>query len=146
VSYPEPRRIEISTVDVMGLTYLELARVSIVADVPQDRIVAALQRAIAGDASPAEGELGARVLYAIALQLERRIDRALTWADAETWRVVFTTASPRELEAEADAEIAAATISGAPVVERAGDLTLAHAAAYGRLHERARAKSPRGRR
>ena len=37
MSYPEPRRIEISTVDVMGLTYLELARVSIVADVPQDR-------------------------------------------------------------------------------------------------------------
>ena len=145
MSYPEPRRVEVMTTDVMGLTFLELARVAVVSGVAQDRLTATLQASISPGATPEQAELGAIVLYAIALQLERRLDRALTWEDAQSWRVVFVQAPVKLAEAEADAEVQAATISGAPIVPRAGDLTLAHAAAYGRHAERIRKAAPRAR-
>jgi len=149
VSYPPARRVELRTVDISGLTYLELARVAVAAHVPQAGLVEALKAGIAPGATAEIEERAAILLYAIAWQLERRLDRDLTWDDAQTWRVVYSPVDPDDellVDAEADAEVAAAMLSGAPIVERAGDLTLAQGAAYGRAHDRARKATPRPRR
>jgi hypothetical protein len=140
--------VEFTTADLLGLTALEWARVSVLAKVPQDRLNELARAAIDHRASPEEIELGTLILYAAALQLERRINPALTWDDAQTWHVAIRSApeESRAIEAEADAVVQAAMISGAPVVERAGDLTVAHMAAYGRARDRARAGAPRSRR
>jgi hypothetical protein len=140
MAYPVPRRVEFTTADLLGLTALEWARVAVLAGVPQDRLSDLARSAVTHRASPEEIEAGTLVLYAAALQLERRLDRSLTWDDAQTWAVAFVTAEAEAklVEAEADAEVQAAMISGVPIVDHAGELTVAHMAAYGRAHERAR--------
>lgn len=148
MSYPVPRVVEYTTADVLGLTVLEWARVSTIARVPRKELGRLARLAVSpDDASPEELETAAEVMYAIALQLERRLDRALTWDDAQGWRVVIRQA-PAELalvEAEAEAEVMASMLSGAPIVDRAGELSLAHVNAYGRAHDAARkaARRPR---
>jgi hypothetical protein len=144
--YPEPRRVEISTADVLGLTVLEWARVSVIANVPQQRLGTLARLAIDKNGEPDEIELGVMVLYAIAYQLERRINPLLTWEDAQAWRVVVSTAPEAAAlaEAEAEAEVAAAMLSGAPIVRRAGELRIAHVAAYADAREKQRKAARRG--
>jgi hypothetical protein len=146
--YPEPRRVEISTADVLGLTVLEWARVSVVADVARERLAGLTRLAVTNTGEPAEIEAAARVVYAIALMLERRLDPAISWDEAQTWRVVMRRA-PAEaalIEAEAEAEVSAAILTGTPVEPRAGALRIAHVAAYGKAHEAQRKAAKRHRR
>lgn len=145
MAYPVPRRVEFTTADLLGLTALEWARVAVLAKVPQDRLSDLARAAVDHRASPEEIEQGTLVLYAAALQLERRLDPSWTWAQAQTWAVAFVVAAEEAqlVEAEADAEVQAAMISGIPIVDHAGELTVAHMAAYGRAHERARQARPR---
>jgi len=146
MSYPTPRPVEYTTADVLGLTVLEWARVSVIARVPRRELGRLARLAVSPeDASAEELETAAEVMYAIALQLERRLDRSLTWEDAQSWRVIIRPA-PSDVaivEAEAEAEVAASMLTGAPIVPRAGELSLAHVNAYGKAQDAARKEARR---
>lgn len=139
--YPAPRRVTFSPADLLTLTPLETARVSVLADASLESLVPLLERLGQPDRTPVEVERGTLVAYAIALQLERRLDRALSWDDAQTWDVhvdYSDLAALRLVRAEAEAQVAAAMLTGAPVAPTAAEVTLAQMAEYGRVHERAR--------
>jgi hypothetical protein len=129
--------------DTLSLTQLEWARVAVVVGVRNDQLGTLLRAVTSGQGTPEELEQGTAAMYGIALQLERRLDRSLTWADAETWAVAIRDdAEALELaEAEDDAVVQAAIVTGAPVADHAQDVTIGQMAAYGRAHERERARA-----
>lgn len=129
---PEPRPVTLTLGGVRSLTILEIARASAIAGVRREdteRLLRSLNNP-AGD--PADLERAAELLYAWALMIERRRDPALTWEEAQTWRVTFDLdAADVIADAEADAAVAAAIATGLTPAD-AGQLTLAQADAYDR--------------
>jgi hypothetical protein len=147
-AYPEPRRIVVTLADTRRLTILERARACAYAGVAEaelDSLYAAVTR---HEGTPAQVEQGATLFYAIAYQLERRLDPALTWADAQTWNLVLDLAAPPDpiAEAEAAASVEASLATGLPPAV-AGELTLAQLDAYaGHARERDKKRRRAGRR
>lgn len=128
----EPRTVVVTVAGIKGLTILEVARASVLAGVKRTDTERLMRTMLDPDADPADLERGATLLYAWSLQLERRIDPTLTWEDAQTWRVVFdveATEADELVEAEAEAVVEAARVSGLPPRE-AGELTLAQLGHY----------------
>lgn len=127
----DPRAVTVTLAGIRSLTILEVARASAIAGVRQGdarRLLRSLNDP-AGD--PADVELAATLLYAWALMLERRAEPGLTWEQAQTWRVVLELGSTDPIaEAEAEATVAAALMTGLPP-DVAGGLTLAQAEQYG---------------
>jgi hypothetical protein len=147
--YPEPRHLTITLADLRRCTILERARALAVAGVDErdaNRLLASVQR---HDAPADMIERGVLLFYAIAWQLERRIDPELTWETAQTWELaVDVRDAPDPLaEAEALASVEAAIATGLPPAQ-AGDLTLAQVEAYGTVRKDAerRQRGRRGRR
>ena len=130
-AYPDPRRVVVTLADTRRLTVLERARACALAAIgPAD--IGPLLRAVARDeGGPETLETGVTLLYAIAYQLELRLDPALTWADAQTWDLGLDLETAPdagdELAAEESVEYAIAT-GLAPEV--AGNLTMAQLDAY----------------
>jgi hypothetical protein len=144
--YPERRRVVLTWADSMGLTVLEQARACVLAGVGQ-RDAGRLQRAIIDDsASPEDVLQGTLLWYAIAYELELRRDPSTTWADAQAWDVKFDPAGRDQraelLEAEAEARVTAALVTGIPP-EQAGELSMADLAAYRDVRERAEREAKR---
>lgn len=141
----EPREVVLTIAHVRGLTVLESARALATAGVRQadaQRLVLTLGRR---DAEPAEVELAAELLYAFAWQYVRRTEPAVTWDEAQSWRVILDLEARDELaEAEAIASVDAAIVTGLPPGV-AGDLSLAQLDEYRRIgDERAKAaRAPR---
>lgn len=128
--YPQPRVVRMTWSDAVSLTVLETARACATAGV-SDRDAQRLMRAIvSGQGSPEEIEAGTLLYYAIAWQLERRIDPAVSWEQAQTWRVELDAAVRDPIvEAEAHAAVSAALETGLPP-DVAGELTAAQMGAY----------------
>lgn len=131
-AFPDARRVELTLADLRRLTVLERARAAATVGVA-DREIGPLLRAVSGrGGSPEELERAVELLYAIAHQLGRRLEPALTWEDAQTWDLVLNltaeTADP-VAEAEASASVDAALATGLPPAV-AGELSLAQIDAY----------------
>jgi hypothetical protein len=145
--YPEPRRVVLTLADTRRLTVLERARACALAGVaPAD--IGPLLRAVAGNTGDATMlETGVTILYAIAYQLERRRDPALTWETAQTWELALdleTRAADAGDELEAEESVDAAIATGLPP-DVAGNLTMAQLDAY-RKHGDKRKRGRRSRR
>jgi hypothetical protein len=129
--YPTPRRIVLSLADTRRLTVLERARACALAGIAPAEIGPLLRAVAAQQGDAAALESGVTLLYAIAYQLERRIDPALAWADAQSWDLALDLESEPdagdELAAEESVEYAIAT--GLPPAV-AGELTMAQLDAY----------------
>jgi hypothetical protein len=133
MSYPVPRRVLLTWAESQSLTVLEQARACVLAGVkPAD--ADKLMRAYAsGAAAPEEVLAGATLFYAVAYQLELRLDPSVTWATAQTWDVgMDVSATDPMAEAEAEAAVRTAIATGLPPRE-AGALTMAEIAAYGKI-------------
>lgn len=131
--YGTPRRVVLTLADTRRLTVLERARACGLVGITIDDI-GPLLRAVSAHSGDAHTlETGVTVLYAIAYQLERRLDPGLTWADAQSWDLALDLdAAPDaadELAAEESVEAALAT--GLPPAV-AGELTMAQLDAYRR--------------
>jgi hypothetical protein len=126
----EPRPVTVTLAGIRSLTILEIARASVISNVPRgdaERLLRSLNDP-AGD--PADLERAALMLYAWALMLERRDNPGLTWAEAQTWRVTLDLEAADPIaEAEAVASVEAAVATGLPP-DVAGKLTLAQTEAY----------------
>jgi hypothetical protein len=139
--YPEPRRVVVTLADTRRLTVLERARACALAGIaPAD--IGPLLRAVAGERGDAHTlETGVLVLYAIAYELELRLDRSLTWEEAQTWALGLDLETEpdagEELAAEESVEYAIAT-GLAPEV--AGNLTMAQLDAYRKHGDKRRRK------
>lgn len=128
----EPRRVTVTLAGIRSLTILEVARASAIAGVARADTERLLRSLNDPKGAPADLERAAELLYAWALMLERRSDPALTWADAQSWRVTFDLDAPDAIaDAEAEATVAAAIATGL-TPDAAGALTLAQAEAYDR--------------
>ena len=139
--YPEPRRVVLALADTRRLTILERARACAIAGVAEKQIAGLLLAVAGDDASPEQIELGATLLYALAWQLERRLDPAVSWAEAQTWSLALDLTGPPDpvAEAEARASVEAALATGlSPAV--AGELSLAQVEAYGSIRREAAAR------
>jgi len=139
MSYPDARRVELTLADLRRLTILERARAAAIAGV-SERELGPLLRAVAGrDGDPEATERAVELLYAIALQLERRLEPAVTWEEAQSWELVLNledAAADPIAEAEASASVEAALATGlSPAV--AGELSLAQLDAYRTAREEA---------
>lgn len=141
----EPRHVVVTLAGIRSLTILEIARASAIAGVRREDTDRMLRSLNDPSGDPADLERAAELLYAWALMLERRTDPALSWADAQTWRVTFDLdATDAIADSEADASVAAAIATGlTPAV--AGELTLAQAEAYDRRAGELAARSGRAR-
>lgn len=145
MSYPDARRVELTLADLRRLTILERARAAAVVGV-SERELGPLLRAVSGrDSSPEATERSVELLYAIAWQLERRLEPAVTWEEAQSWELVLNledaTADP-VAEAEATASVEAAIATGLPPAV-AGELSLAQLDAYRTARAEAAQSSPR---
>lgn len=146
MSYPQPRVVRMTWADAMSLTVLETARACAAAGI-SDRDARRLMAAVtSGSGTPDEIERGTLLYYAIAWQLERRLDPAVTFEDAQAWRVELD-ADARDpvAEAEARASVSAALETGLPP-DAAGQLTTAQIGAYReiRAEQAKQAKRARG--
>jgi hypothetical protein len=143
VTYPEPRRVPITYADTRRLTLLERARACVLAGVDEDDLGPLLEATAKRHATPEQALLATRCFYAIAYELELRLDRSISWEEAQTWDVVLDLTAPADpiAEAEARTSIEASLATGLPPAV-AGDLTLAQLDAYGRI----RADAAKGRR
>jgi len=134
----EPREVVVTIPAVKRLTILEVARASVAAGVngaEAERLMRTLTTSGAADAEPADVERVATLLYSWAWQLVRRDEPGVTWAEAQTWRVVFDMDATDELaDAEAEAIVRAAAATGLPPAE-AGRLTIAEMGIYAELAE-----------
>jgi hypothetical protein len=141
--YPDARRVVLELADLRRLTILERARACALAGIAESELAPLLRVVGSHESAPEDLERAALVLYAIAYQLERRIDPAVTWADAQTWDLGLNLEGPRDelAEAEARASVEAAVGTGLPPAV-AGELTLAQLERYGEL----RAEQTRARR
>jgi hypothetical protein len=126
----EPRAVTLTLAGIRGLTVLEIARACAISGV-RSADAARLLRGLndpAGD--PGDLERATELLYACAMQLERRRDPALTWETAQTWRLTFDLDHTDPIaDAEAEASVSAAIATGLPP-SAAGALTMAQAEAY----------------
>jgi hypothetical protein len=131
VSYPNARRVELTLADLRRLTILERARAAAVVGVAADEL-GPLLRSVGGHGTPEEIERAVELLYAIAWQLERRLEPAVTWEEAQSWELALNleaeTADP-VADAEAAASVEAAIATGLPPAV-AGELSLAQLDAY----------------
>lgn len=129
----EPRRVTITLAGIRSLTILEIARASATAHVKRSETERILRSVTRADGDPADLERGALLLYAWAWQLVRRDEPAVSWEEAQTWRVEFDLDATDELaEAEADATVRAAALTGLSPTE-AGGLTLAEMDVYAEI-------------
>lgn len=112
----EPRTVTLTTEDILGLTYLELARALAIAGVVIAEALPLLERVGRSRAAPDELERGMTLLYAMAWQVVRRDEPAATWTDAQTWRVIWDVESKRDpvADAEARAGAEASILTGLP--------------------------------
>ena len=128
--YPDARPIALTYADLRRMTVLERARACAIAGVGESEIGALVDAVIRHEGSAEDLAKGAELLYAMALQLERRLDPALTWDDAQGWAVsVDLTATDPIADAEARASVEAAIGTGLPPAV-AGELTLAQLDEY----------------
>jgi SH3-like domain-containing protein len=138
--------VVLTIANARSLTVLESARALATAGVRQadaTRLVATLGRTSTAD--PAELELAATLLYALAWQYVRRTEPGATWEDAQTWRVILDLEATDELaDAEAVAAVDAAIVTGLPPAV-AGELSLAQLEEYRRVHGEREARARRGR-
>jgi len=137
-----PRRVELTLAELRGLTILERARACAVAGVAEHELAGMLRAVVGRQGTPAELERAVELLYAIALQLERRTDPAATWADAQLWDLALRldeSAADPIADAEAAASVAAARATGLPPAV-AGELTLAQLEAYGAAERKPRTR------
>ena len=126
----EPRPVTVTLAGIRSLTILEIARAAAISDVPRGDAERLLRSLNDPAGNPADLERAALMLYAWALMLERRANPALTWEQAQTWRVTFDLdAADPIAEAEAAASVEAAIATGLPP-DVAGSLTLAQSEAY----------------
>jgi hypothetical protein len=138
--YPEPRELRLSWGDVQrSLTILDLARAAAAAGVPVERANELVGLALTRDGDPDAVLAGALLIYAIAWQLERKIDPSVTWDEAQSWRVIFEADPVAQAQAadEAALIVGAAILSGVPPAATAGELTLAQLDAYADARQRA---------
>lgn len=151
-AYPEPRLVTLSIAESQSMTVLEQARACVLAGVKPADTRRLIRAYASGEATPEELLAGATLLYAIAYELELRRDPALTWEQAQGWRVQLgagDAATEARLKAEAEARVTAALAYGVPPVASAGDLTMADVEAYAVVRaeaEREAARRPRRRR
>jgi len=131
----EPRPVTLTLAGMRSLTILEAARANTLAGIRQKdagRLVRLLDRT---DAPPEELELAFTLLYAYAYQLERRHHPALTWEEAQTWRLELNLEERDELaDAEATASVQAAVLTGLPPAV-AGELTQSQLEEYRAIAE-----------
>lgn len=131
MTYPEPRRVVLELADLRRLTVLERARACALAGVAERDIAPLLGAVGSRGGTPEQLETGVLLLYAIAYQLERRIDPEITWEQAQALDLALDLEGPTDpvAEAEAHASVAAAIGTGLPPAV-AGELTLAQVDAY----------------
>lgn len=130
--YPEPRRVVLTFADLRQLTVLERARACALAGIAERDIGPLLKAVSTHDGSPEMIERAVLALYAMAYQLERRRDPAVTWEQAQSWALALDLESSKAdpiAEAEAKASVDAAIGTGLPP-SIAGELTLAQVDAY----------------
>ena len=126
----EPRPVTVTMAGIRSLTILEIARASAISDVPRGDAERLLRSLNDPNGNPADLERAALMLYAWALMLERRANPALSWDEAQTWRVTLDLDAVDPIaEAEASASVEAAVATGLPP-DVAGNLTLAQSDAY----------------
>lgn len=135
--YPEPRRVVLTLADTRRLTILERARACALAGIAEADLGPLLRTVAAHEGDPSALETGALLLYALAYQLERRIDPGTSWEVAQTWDLALDLeAGDPVADAEAEAVVDAAIATGLPPAV-AGELTLAQLDAY-RTHSKRR--------
>jgi len=147
-AYPEARRVVLTLADLRRLTVLERARASAIVGIAESEIAELLRTIGRRDGSPDELERGVLLLYALAYQLERRIDPALSWEDAQAFDLALdldANASDAIAEAEALASVETAIATGLSPAD-AGELTLAQLDAYRTVRAEQAARVPRARR
>ena len=128
--YPTPRVVSVTLADLRQMTILERARACAIAEVGEDELGALVDAVVRHEGTASDIERGSIVFYALALQLERRLDRDLSWDDAQSWDVKLDlTAGDAIADAEAKASVDAALATGLPPAV-AGELTLAQLDAY----------------
>lgn len=144
MSYPTPARVVLTVADIRSMTVLERARACATVGVRETEIAPLLRAVSSHRGSPEELERAVELLYAMAYQLGRRIEPALTWADAQTWELALDLDGPMDplAEAEARAGVEASLATGLPPAE-AGELTLAQLEAYGDVRAEAAGKPRR---
>jgi hypothetical protein len=129
-AYPDARRVVVTYADLRRLTILERARACAIANVGEDELSHLVDAVIRHEGTAVDLERGSTLFYAMALQLERRLDRELTWEDAQTWDIALDLEARDEIaDAEARASVDAAIATGLPPAI-AGELTLAQLDAY----------------
>jgi hypothetical protein len=128
--YPDARVITLTRADLRTLTILERARASAIVGVGESELEVLIEAVLRREGSAESIAKGAELFYAFALQLERRIDRSLTWEEAQSWDVRIDWAIDDPVaDAEAVASVEAAIATGLPPAV-AGELTLAQLDAY----------------
>jgi hypothetical protein len=128
--YPDARRVAVTYADLRRLTILERARACAIANVGEEELGRLVDAVTHHEGTPADLERGSTLFYAMALQLERRLEPGLTWEDAQTWNVELDLEQRDEIaDAEARASVDAAIATGLPPAV-AGELTLAQLDAY----------------
>jgi hypothetical protein len=128
--YPEPRAVVVTLADLRRTTVLERARACAIAGVGETELARLVDSVIRHEGSPEDIARGSTVFYALALQLEIRLDRSWTWEQAQTWDVKLDlSAADPVADAEAKASVDAALATGLPPAV-AGELTLAQLDAY----------------
>ncbi len=143
--YPDARIVTLTRADLRRLTILERARATAIVGVGEAQLEPLVDAVLRHEGTAATIATGAELFYALAYQLERRLDRSLTWEEAQTWDVRFDlTIDDPIADAEAVASVEAAIATGLPPAV-AGELTLAQLDAY-REHADAIGKRRRRRR
>lgn len=129
-AYPDARVVVVTYADLRRLTILERARACAIAGVGEDELERLVDAVVRHEGTADDLERGSTLFYAMALQLERRLDRSLSWDDAQTWDVKLDLEARDEIaDAEAKASVDAAIATGLPPAV-AGELTLAQLDAY----------------
>ena len=145
-AYPEPRHVTLTLADLRRLTLLERARVCAIAKVSEAELGPLLEAALLRRLTPEQNLVASTVFYAMAYELELRLDRSLTWAEAETWDVAVDLEAGEDpiAEAEARTSVEASIATGLPPAV-AGDLTVAQLDAYVDIRKRAERRTRRAR-
>jgi hypothetical protein len=140
--FPDARRVVLELADLRRLTVLERARACAVANVAEREIGPLLRAVTSRKGEPAELERAVLLLYAIAYQLGRRREPALTWEETQGWDLALDLDKADPVaEAEAHASVEAGLATGLPPGV-AGDLTLAQLDAYREIRAEAGRGSP----
>lgn len=129
-AYPDARAVTVTYADLRRLTILERARACAIASVGESELERLVDAVVRHEGTADDLERGSTLFYAMALQLERRLDPSLSWDDAQTWDVKLDLEARDEIaDAEARASVDAAIATGLPPAV-AGNLTLAQLDAY----------------